>query len=310
MADFQFLKNPIFQKWIVLAPHRANRPDVAKGAEPVCPFCPGKEAESPELYRIGGTAGDSSWQVRVTSNKYPFAPIHELVIHSPDHQKSFTELPVEHTKLVFQTYRERYNTHAKSGQVYIFHNRGVPAGESLPHAHSQIAVIPEEIKMDIPRLDPFASFGYGPKPQTIESANQEIMIEDMVETKHFYMFCPRTSQWPDEIWVAPKKRGRAYGEITDEELDDFAMVVNRLIYIFTVRHGHDFPFNYYIYPGGDWYLRIIPRLKTLGGFELGTGIFVNTQPPEETMAFIKTHFENPNEEKIQTEHLADYHTGV
>lgn len=83
-----------------------------------------------------------------------------------------------------------------------------------------------------------------------------------------------------------------------------------MIQIFDLRHGHEFPFNFYIYPGNDWYLRLIPRVKTLGGFELGTNVFINTQDPKETMAFIKEHFESPNVEKIKGEHQAEYRKAV
>ena len=100
------------------------------------------------------------------------------------------------------------------------------------------------------------------------------------------------------------------GEIKDREIIDLAIILPRLIRIFNLRHGLEFPFNFYIYPGGDWYLRIIPRVKVLGGFEIGTGIFINTQDPKETMEFIKEHFENPNEDKIKTIHHAIYHKRV
>jgi UDPglucose--hexose-1-phosphate uridylyltransferase len=89
-----------------------------------------------------------------------------------------------------------------------------------------------------------------------------------------------------------------------------AFVLSRLIQIFDMRHGAEFPFNFYIYPGGDWYLRIIPRIKTLGGFEIGTGVFVNTQSPEETINFIKLHFDAPEEEEIKAKHRASYHKAV
>ena len=36
-----------------------------------------------------------------------------------------------------------------------------------------------------------------------------------------------------------------------------------------------------------WHLQILPRLVTPAGFELGTGIFINTALPEETAAFIR-----------------------
>lgn len=301
MTDFVFLQNPISKIWVILDPRRAKRPDVAKGPEPICPFCLGKEGEEKEVYRLGGQKGDQNWQIRVVPNKFPFAPIHEIIIHSPDHHKNFGELPLSQVELIFKTYRQRYNTHLNKGQVYIFHNRGEAAGESLPHPHTQLAVLPMDVKMDIPRL----------------ATNEELEILKQVqhdkaeqETKHFILFCPKTSQWPDEVWIAPKKRGRGYNEITDEEIVDLSFIITRIIEIFSLRHGEEFPFNFYIYPGGDWYLRFIPRAKVLGGFEIGTGIFINTQDPQETIMFINEHFENPDQEKIKREHRAEYKKNV
>lgn len=286
MAEFKFVQNPLSQKWVIFAPRRAKRPDVARGAEPVCPFCLGREKDEPEVYRIGGTPGEADWQVRVIPNKFPFAPIHEIVIHSPDHHKNFDELPLDHVKLIIKTYQNRFITHQNKGQVYIFNNHSKDAGESLPHPHTQIAVVSPEVKLDTPRLE---------EPQT-----------EVLETQNFVLFCPPTSQWPDETWVAPKRKGRVFGEITDEEISDLAFVLARLIQIFDTRHGHEFPYNFYIYPGGNWYLRLIPRIKSIGGFELGTGIFVNTQDPKETFAFIKSHFHQPDHERIKVEHTAEY----
>ncbi|MDP2638455.1 MAG: hypothetical protein Q8P26_05335 [Candidatus Levybacteria bacterium] len=294
--DFEFLQNPVSNKWVISSPRRAKRPDIAKGIEPICPFCPGKEGEEKEVYRFPKLAPPGrGWRVRVVNNKFPFAPIHEVIIHSQDHHKNFGELPLPQVELILQTYRQRYNEHQKSGQVYIFHNRQKEGGESLPHPHSQLAVVPQNVQMDIPRLAT-------PSEMTVAAKDQRFK-----ETNRFVIFCPKTSQWPDEVWIAPKERGRAYGEIKDAEITDLSFVISRLIQIFDLRHGLEFPFNFYIYPGGDWYMRIIPRVKVLGGFEVGTGIFVNTQDPNETIEFIKEHFENPNVEKIKTLHQAAYH---
>ena len=305
MADYSFLQNSVSKKWTITAPRRAHRPDVANGAEPACPFCPGQEAKEKEYYRVparnatqsvaggGGTEGDQDWKVRVIPNKYPFAPIHELVLNTPDHHQSFEVFDLEQIELIFQTYRQRYNEHSHKGQVYIFHNHGQKAGESLPHSHTQIAVIPEKVLLEMPRF---------------ESVYSE--ESRAVETSHFSLFCPKTSQWPDEVWVAPKKHGRVFGEITDDEIADLAGTFSRLIKLMDTRHGKELPFNFYIYPGGDWYLRFIPREKTLGGFEVGTGVFVNTQKTQDTVAFLKEHFEKLDFEKISKEHLAEYHKSV
>jgi UDPglucose--hexose-1-phosphate uridylyltransferase len=292
MADFQFLQNPLSKEWVVSAPRRAKRPDIASGMEPVCPFCPGKESNEQTVYEV---KNGKNWQVRVLKNKFPFAPVHEVIIQSPDHQKSFDLLPQSQVELIFKTYRQRYVTHKKKGQVYIFNNHGKGGGESLPHPHTQLVVVPFEVDLEMPRLANVAEVKVAAKDQVYK------------ETNHFVIFCPKTSQWPDEVWVAPKERGNTFDLIRDNQITDLAFVLSRLIRIFDLRHGLEFPFNFYIYPGGDWYLRIIPRVKVLGGFEVGTGVMVNTQDPRETIEFIKEHFENPNEGKIKTIHRANYH---
>jgi UDPglucose--hexose-1-phosphate uridylyltransferase len=321
--DFQFLQNPITKKWVVSAPRRAKRPDVSSGVVPVCPFCPGKEDNESEIYRVPSVSREeakkkfgceSDWMIRVLNNKYPFAPIHEVIIHSPNHFRNFDLLPLEQVELILQTYRKRYEELKSKGQVYIFHNRGQRGGESIPHPHTQLVVVPNSVEMGIPKLDGDSYVGVSPHPQEVDSlldktdslSHKLLEKEEMVETEKFYLFCPHTSEWPDEVWVAPKLRNRSFGEITDLEIKDFACVIQRLIQVLVIRHSNEFSFNFYIYPGQDWYLRLIPRVKRMGGFELGTGIFVNTQDPKETILFLKNHFQNPNEEQIRKEFPAEY----
>lgn len=290
--DFKFVEDPISKRWIISAPRRANRPDIAKGDEPKCPFCPGNELSDPEVFRIGGGNNDQNWQTRVIKNKFPFAPIHEVIIHSPDHHRNFEELPLIQSELILKTFRQRFQAHQDSGQVYIFHNHGEAGGESLPHPHSQLVVIPDFVKLDI-------------APVTF--SKQE---EDSQETEHFQIYSPLASEWPDEVWILPKIQDVFFSKITDAEIKDLAKILYRLIQIFDLRHGHEFPFNFYISPHIGWYLRIVPRLKNLGGFEVGTGVSVNTQDPKETIAFIKEHFITPDEEKIRTVHRAEYKHAV
>jgi len=262
-----------------MAPKRAKRPDQSNGVEPQCPFEPGHEES---IYTLN--------QVRVVLNKYPFAPVHEVVIHSDDHQKNFGDLSQAQNQDILKVYRERFNEHKSKGQVYIFHNQGKNAGESLPHPHTQIVVIPNDVELDAPRVKAFEDF--------------------IKEQKFFNIFCPMASQWPDEVWIAPRKMGKMFGDITDEEIAEFAFILSRLVQLLSLRHGHEFPFNFYIYPKESWYLRIVPRVKTIGGFEIGTGVYVNTQDPLETFEFIKEHFDNPDFEKIKAEQTATYQRSV
>lgn len=278
MSDFKILQVP-GGGIVISAPKRAKRPDQAVGQEPPCPF----EGEISEVVY-------SLREVKVKRNKYPFAAIHEVVIHSSNHSKNFDELPISKVEDVVRVYRQRFSEHKDKGRVYIFNNSGEKAGESLPHPHSQLVVIPNDVEFRIIPL--------------------KLGSEEIKETGQFYVFCPQFSQLPDEVWIAPKREGRYFDEITNDEVKDLALTLQRLIQIFDMRHGHDFPFNFYIYPDRGWYLRLIPRLKIVGGFEISTDIFVNTQDPAETFRFIREHFDKPDFEKIKSQQFADYKRSV
>lgn len=336
MGDFQFIEDAITGATTILAPRRKTRPNIAHNTESsICPFCPGIAEKEEEVYRIDAPISSeensiiaseqswrgnleiassftprndesSHWQVLVLKNKYPFAPHHEIIIHSPDHHKNIDELPLEQVSLLLHVYKERFLALSPHGKVYIFHNHGIEGGESVSHPHTQLVVIPQDIKTQIPPLE-------------------EVHGEHFT-TDYFTIFCPKSSQWPDEVWIAPRsasmrqgqdkssgqatKNGGGFGFIEPEQIDDLALVLQRVIQLLDMRHGHEFPFNYYISPDENWYMRIVPRIKRLGGFEIGTNIFVNTQDPKETIAFIKSHFENPDVEKIQRENKAEYATEV
>lgn len=302
MSDFTNIQNPVTKQWTILAPRRAKRPQEGDVKTlPSCPFCPGKGGEE-VLYEVPKETGSSDWLVRVLPNKFPFTPHHEVIIHSPDHHKNFDELPLSQVVLLLQTYKQRFLAHKDDGFVYIFHNRGVKGGESLQHPHSQLTVLSKEMMQEIPTFASGIAF-----LQTLSRIEQEAYLH---ETPQFRLFSPLTAQWPDEVWLAPKAQGSTFGAISDTEIEDLAVTLQTLTQIYTVRHGNEFPFNLYIYPGVDWYLRLIPRDKTIGGFEVGTGVFVNTQDPKETMVFIKTHLAKPDLEKIKNEHQAEYHRAV
>ena len=56
---------------------------------------------------------------------------------------------------------------------------------------------------------------------------------------------------------------------------------------------HTAPHNDQDYTHSHWHLKILPRLSTRAGFELGTGIIVNVMPPEDAATFLQT-IEIPN----------------
>lgn len=264
---FDFIQDQISKRWVVLAPKRAKRPGVDKDLpKNFCPFCPGNEGVEEEVFRIEGR-GPKSWSVRVVNNKFPFAPIHEIVIHSPSHHQNFEELSEKQVEKIFFTYQLRFQAHLKKGQVVIFNNHGRAGGESLTHPHTQIAVVPFKVKLEIP-------------PRTT--------ISNLIkETSFFKIYKPETSQWPWEVIVAPNKREKTFASAHTSEVSELAQIVRGLLVVLFKKLGHEFPYNFYLYPLKDWYFRLMPRNKFIGGFELSTGIFVNSLEPEEAAEYLK-----------------------
>lgn len=273
----------------MIAPGRALRPHEQREVEDPksvifkkgyyyranCPFCFGNEQLTPpEVYRWGKSyPRDPVWLVRVVPNKYPITDIHEVIIHSPDHRKDIGQLTEEHVEILFKVFRERFKTLSQSGQVLIFNNKGRATGESLIHPHSQVVVVPSQIKLDVLLLEPVKNI--------------------VLETENVVAYCPEFSQWPFEVWVAQRKcfetghePGCLFGSLSDPILAETAHacgeILRRLLNLFP-----DLSYNFYISPMGCWYLRIIPRLTLRAGFELGTGLHVNIVEPEEAAEKLK-----------------------
>src|SRR5690348_423354 len=73
-------KDPIVNRWVIIATERAQRPNHYKVEHDppksgVCPFCPGQEAKTPRevlAYRPDGSPANApGWTLRVIPNKYP-----------------------------------------------------------------------------------------------------------------------------------------------------------------------------------------------------------------------------------------------
>lgn len=274
------------KRWVVIAPKRIERPghQTAPGfaetiQKPTCPFCAGNESLTPpEVYRVGsGEKDQPGWLVRVVPNKFPITDIHEVIIHSPNDVDDLEKLSLVQVAKVITVYRDRFRAHENDGQVLIFCNHGVHAGASLTHPHSQLVVVPAQITLDAVSLEPINN-----------------IVED---NTYFVTYCPDFSQWPFEVWIAPKEIGKNFGDLTDVEIPDLAKVLQTAlrkiekIYIDpNLSHLHagvQFGYNFYIYHGTNWFIRIIPRFIHRAGFELGTGLNVNVVDPSEAAEILK-----------------------
>ena len=117
----------------------------------------------------------------------------------------------------------------------------------------------------------------------------------VMQTEHFVTFHPFASRAPFETWILPKEHEASFGSLSMEKAKEFARVL-RMTLLKLYRGLNNPDFNYIIHtaPIKDehedyfhWHLQILPRLVTPAGFELGTGMFINTALPEETAAYLR-----------------------
>lgn len=271
----RYVPDVLSHRWVIISPQRTKRPSHSGKKKTVCPLCPGNESMTPpEVLRYGeGEANKPGWKVRVFPNKYPITDFHEVFAYTENHKKDIEELPLKHVELIFKAYRERFNFYKNKGRVLIFCNHGEHSGASLTHPHSQLVVIPAQINLDTLSREPLNN-----------------IVDD---NKYFNVYCPDFSQWPYEVWIAPKESQRVFGEVTDLEIVDLAFVFQtilrkmRKIYEKIKLSDNPFGYNYYIYPNENWYIRLIPRLIHRAGFELGTGLSVNIVDPITAAAELK-----------------------
>lgn len=270
----RFIPDSATKRYVIISPIRLERPKDThqsknQSTHIICPFCPGNESLTPpEVFRIGD---QDRWTVRVVPNKYPITDIHEVVILHPSHTDDICALPSDHVRLIMETFYQRYVAHQKNGQVLIFGNHGAHAGASLSHPHAQIVVIPRNIQLDALKREPLAN-----------------IIE---ERQYAIAYCPAFSQWPYEVWITPKRSSISFEETTEEERNDLGLLLQHALKtlkkayeseaLLSHNENEPFSYNYYISHETNFFLRIVPRFIHRAGFELSTGLSVNSIHPEE-----------------------------
>ena len=320
MSEMRF--NPITLDWVVMAPERELRPDDfhhQTAEHPArlphrddCPFCTGNEAKTPaEIARV--TAPDGSWLVRVMPNKFSVfdattdlrrqkngtfrsmaaAGKHEVVVEHPRHDLDLGEMAPEHLVLVLRMYRERYEALRNNPAVesiIIFKNQGQRAGSSLEHSHSQITAAPvlsSQVCMRMQEARRFHELEGGCLYCTV--MQEELLAgERILETgTSFIAFMPYAALSPFHTWIFPCKHQAAYDEISDEDIEELAGMLSRLLRRLKAAAGApDYNITFRSAPVGEvsgcfhWYISIVSRISNLAGFELGSGTYINSMSPE------------------------------
>ncbi|HSQ58948.1 MAG TPA: DUF4931 domain-containing protein [Acidobacteriota bacterium] len=259
-------RDPVVDRWVVVAPDRRNRPRDEAGGDPVlrgdpavCPFCPGHESETTrEVYadRPEGSAGDDpAWTLRVVTNKFPAlvaggdaetrsegllerrnaGGAHEVVIESRDHAAEWSELSAEAAERTLFAIRARMRAHAADPRVrhvQAFKNHGPSAGASLEHGHAQLIATPFVPATVREELD--GAERHWRRNATCvycdlvdeERRDGRRVILDAEGFLAVAAYAPRVSH---EAWILPAEHRASFEECDDASLRGFARVLRETI---------------------------------------------------------------------------------
>lgn len=288
-----FIFDPLTGEPTISAANRSKRYDQADAVtqiagnelpKPPCKFCKGNEnLTPPTLYQDA-----DDWSVRVFQNKYPLMPDHEVIVHSPQHDKDMEDFTHGQNVKILRAYLNRvsyFGTQDK--EVIIFNNKGGRAGASIVHPHSQI-VAAKGFPGILEKEKESALHYYNEKSSCYwcDEWREAVATKSRVvyESSHFVIFCPKASRWSYEIVLVPKNHKPNFGFIDDMEISDLAKVLpgalltykncfanpDRNFWIHTVRYE---PYH--------WHIGFIPHIKVFGALELGAGIWVSDKATPE-----------------------------
>ena len=272
-------------------------------------------------YRNGGGRDQPGWRVRVVPNKFPVLGIegdlnrqgegmydkmngigaNEVIIETPDHAATLSDMPEHQIADVLYAFKDRVNDLKRDRRfryIILFRNYGEAAGASLEHPHSQLIalpVIPNAVKEEVDASREF----HRAKERCIfcdiiheESSAGARLIS---ETDRFTVLAPYAPRFPFETWILPKQHASHYEDSEPALLDNLAWVLRstmrkidkvleRPAYNFIVHSApvQEAPLAYY-----HWHIEIIPKLTKVAGFEWGTGFYINPTPPEEAARFLR-----------------------
>jgi len=264
------------------------------------------------------------WSVRIVPNKFPaLTPdqpqsdsrealvediqvsfpafgIHEILIETPIKNRQMVDMDQDELGFVLSVLRERLASHLSDGRfqsVIGFKNHGKDAGASLVHSHTQIMALPMVPGNITTMVQSFSTHqeGTGGCLWCEIVGREEAEGSRVVERNdNFVALAPFAAASPFQVRIVPTIHSSDFTRISDENTSALAAILGSTLQRLRSVLG-EHPWNMVIYsaPAGTkaedfhWFLEITPRVTTQAGFEMGTGISINTVAPEECAEMLR-----------------------
>lgn len=323
-------KDPVTSRWVIVATDRARRPsDFARETVEIkggrfCPFCPGSELKTPPevlAYRNGGGPNQPGWSVRVVPSKFPALRVegnlerqgegmydkmdglgaHEVIIETPDHAATLSDLSEKQIESVLWAFRDRtldLKRDIRFKYILFIKNHGEPAGSTLEHSHSQLIalpVVPSQVQAEIDGAKRYFDFKERCVYCDMVRQDADSGTRVVVETEQFLAVCPYAPRFPFETWIVPRRHSSHFETADAPLLESLSWVLRTLMrkidkvlekppynIVMHTAPLHEPHMGHY-----HWHLEVIPKLTKVAGFEWGSGFYLNPTPPEEAAKFLR-----------------------
>lgn len=228
---------------------------------------------------------------------------HEIIIETPCHECSFSTLSQKEIYDWLQTIYVRINDlrgDQRIVSVNVFKNSGKNAGATQQHPHTQIIALPIMSQNALEFLqrnqEYYTVHGRGIMQDILQN-EKEAKVRIIGETGLFTAYCPYASAFSFEVIVAPDKVIENISHCSEDELKDLAQLVQKVFVMLDIQlDAFDYNITFHIAPVNTnfenekymddlaknftFYLRIMPRLYTLAGFEISADMAINGVAPE------------------------------
>lgn len=264
--------NPLTGEWVLVSPHRTQRPWQGQTEKPAGPPPP---AYDPDCYlcpgnaRAHGAVNPDYAATFVFDNDFPALQppadadsldrdglmvaraepgICRVVCFSPRHDLTLARMSVDEIARVVRVWADQsaeLGARAEIGAVQIFENRGAMMGASNPHPHGQIwatATLPNEMEKEFAAQARYHEANGGCLLCNYLRLELEAGERIVYENTHFVALVPFWAVWPFESMVLPRRHLGALDEMTEHEVTSLAELLGSL----TVRCDNLFetPFPY------------------------------------------------------------------
>ena len=269
--------NPLTHEWVLVSPHRTQRPwqgqmeETAAAAQPeydpTCYLCPGNS-------RAGGVRNPPYASTFVFDNDFAALKpdtgldrfergglllaeaepgICRVVCFSPRHNLTMANMDLDALRLVVDTWVDQFGDLGARpfiNYVQIFENRGAMMGASNPHPHCQIwssRSVPNEVtKEQVSQQDWREDRGACLLCEylRLERASRERLVE---ENESFVALVPFWAVWPFEIMLIAKRHMTGIDRLNPTERSGLAgilkSVTGRYDRLFKVSFPYSFGFH-------------------------------------------------------------------